>query len=455
MVYPLTRQTFPVQNPDTIADNNFINDITDLLVALEDRIGLTDSSPTAGNIEGRIKHLEGGGRPRLFFTPTTPGGTPILGDLWVKTADEPWLQYYFNGSAWNLMGANAMMIGGKMVDADILPTNNQVPIYNSSVDRIQWATILTNPLQNDGEMIVSGPGGDPGALSPGADYDVLSINPSFHGPQWAPTPKFFDQLFLRQYMDFVLTPAPQLSHTGELRLYASSSPLGLYYSVNGGSYQAIGGGSGGGNLSALLDHMGSMLYSSDGSGTLTELLIGGEGAALVSIGGLPTWRTNAFIPSPTSTTAWSIIYFDGSTWTFLPPGTAGQFLRTQGIASPPAWTDLPSSSPGSGIVPPVGSTAGDILVHNGTDWIRLPAGTAGRFLQTIGTSGIPVWAALPPTLTNPMTTPGDTIYATIGGAPARLAGGVANNDRYMSIVAGVPAWVDSPASAGKTLWMAG
>ena len=39
---------------------------------------------------------------------------------------------------------------------------------------------------------------------------------------------------------------------------------------------------------------------------------------------------------------------------------------------------------------PTGSALGDMLYWNGSDWIRIPAGTAGQFLQ-FSSSSIPVW----------------------------------------------------------------
>ena len=453
MVYPTSLQTFPEQFPTTVADNDFINDITNLLVALENTVGLSGDPPGTGSHESRLKRLEGGGLPRFFFSATTPGGTPQLNDIWINTASEPWIEYYWNGSTWHVMGSDSVFIGSKQFDSTSVPSDNQAPVYKASLDRVQWGNILTNPLSNEGEIIVGGTGGTLTPLAPGNDYDVFTINSSTNLPEWAPTPKYFDQLYLRQYMDFVLHTTPSPSASGELRLYASSSPLGLYYSVNGGSYQAIGGGLG--DLSALLNSTGSMLYASDNSGTLAELGIGGEGAALLAIGGIPTWRTNAFVPVPGATLSWSFLYFDGSTWLPLGPGTDGQFLRTHGTSAAPEWTDLPSSPAGGAITAPVGAGRGAILYHNGTDWTFLAPGTAGRYLQTQGSTADPIWAVLPPSMTNPMTTPGDMIYATIGGAPTRLAFGTANNDKFLSVVGGVPALVDSPASLGKSLWMAG
>ena len=42
----------------------------------------------------------------------------------------------------------------------------------------------------------------------------------------------------------------------------------------------------------------------------------------------------------------------------------------------------------------LGSDAqGDIMYYDGTNWVRLPAGTSGRFLKTNGTNANPSWSA--------------------------------------------------------------
>jgi len=35
----------------------------------------------------------------------------------------------------------------------------------------------------------------------------------------------------------------------------------------------------------------------------------------------------------------SILYFDGTNWVQLSPGTSGQYLKTQGEGNPPVWSD--------------------------------------------------------------------------------------------------------------------
>ena len=61
----------------------------------------------------------------------------------------------------------------------------------------------------------------------------------------------------------------------------------------------------------------------------------------------------------------------------------------------------------------LGSDAqGDVMYYNGTDWVRLSAGTSGQFLKTQGASTNPVWAD-----------DNNTIYAA-SGSLLSLAGGV-------------------------------
>ena len=47
---------------------------------------------------------------------------------------------------------------------------------------------------------------------------------------------------------------------------------------------------------------------------------------------------------------------------------------------------------GTDITSLAGLAQGDILYYNGTDWVRLGAGTSGQFLKTQGTGANPTWA---------------------------------------------------------------
>jgi len=68
---------------------------------------------------------------------------------------------------------------------------------------------------------------------------------------------------------------------------------------------------------------------------------------------------------------------------------------------------------------------GDILYHNGTDWTRLPAGTSGEFLQTLGGGADPQWIGLGASsggasttfkTTSPVSTTSGTYVDALGGS---------------------------------------
>jgi hypothetical protein len=191
---------------------------------------------------------------------------------------------------------------------------------------------------------------------------------------------------------------------------------------------------------ALIDPtttMGDMIYRA--SGGTTRLGIGSAGHVLQVVSGSPAWAAPNFVAIPSGSQQGDVLYFNGTVWTRLGPGTAGQFLKTQGASANPGWFDLPSSPPGSAIASPVGSTTGDVLVHNGTDWVRLPAGTVGQFLKTNGTASAASWAT-PATsgFANPMTAVGQIIVATTGGSAIALSPGA--NGSVLRISGGAPVW---------------
>ena len=85
----------------------------------------------------------------------------------------------------------------------------------------------------------------------------------------------------------------------------------------------------------------------------------------------------------------------------------------------------------------MGSDAqGDILYYNGTDYVRLAAGTNGHYLKTQGSSANPAWAAVDAT---PTTTRGDIIYRG-ASADQRLAKGTSG--QFLKIGANDPEWAD-------------
>jgi hypothetical protein len=193
--------------------------------------------------------------------------------------------------------------------------------------------------------------------------------------------------------------------------------------------------SGGGFTNPMID-AGDMIRGGT-AGAPTRLVIGAAGDVLIVENGIPTWKTSPYIPAPGSPTQGDVIYFNGTTWARLAPGTDGYFLKTHGAGANPEWAAQAANPPGGGIVSPVGAGAGDMLAHNGSDWVLLENGTSGQFLRSNG-AAMPTWGTPASGFTNPMTGIGDVIIGSTGGAAIRLAPG--SNGQVLKLVSGSPAW---------------
>ena len=167
--------------------------------------------------------------------------------------------------------------------------------------------------------------------------------------------------------------------------------------------------------------------------------------------------TNAIIPSLQTpaevsavldilgTAAHGDVLFRGATlWEYLPAGTIGNALITQGAGADPIWgsvsatwldlTDTPNSYVGeTGKIAHVnagetaielesiseildaeaGSTHGQILYRNGTVWTVLAPGTSGYLLQTNGAAANPSWVVAPT---------GTTVFTGLTDTPANYTG---------------------------------
>lgn len=94
----------------------------------------------------------------------------------------------------------------------------------------------------------------------------------------------------------------------------------------------------------------------------------------------------------------NLVYHNGTEWVVLAPGTSGQVLETQGAGANPQWNDV-SGLP-SGV-------QGDVAYHNGTAWVVLNAGTSGQVFTTQGAGANPIWAT---SSSFPSGTQGDVVY---------------------------------------------
>lgn len=81
------------------------------------------------------------------------------------------------------------------------------------------------------------------------------------------------------------------------------------------------------------------------------------------------------------------------------------------------------------------NAAGDLIVRNASDNVRLGIGTTGQVLTVV--AGTAAWAA-GSTLINPMTTAGDVIAGGVSGAPQRVP--IGTTGQVLTVVAGAPVW---------------
>jgi len=131
-----------------------------------------------------------------------------------------------------------------------------------------------------------------------------------------------------------------------------------------------------------------------------------------------------------------ILYGTGTSSNFTAPGTAGQFLRSNG-AGAPTWSDGADVVGGSvvnvtnGSDKILGSTNmtvdvkganGGVLYGTGSSSAFTPAGTAGQVLKSTG-AGAPVWSSPNATLTTNDVVPGAASAVVIGNGTGQVVGG--------------------------------
>ncbi len=92
----------------------------------------------------------------------------------------------------------------------------------------------------------------------------------------------------------------------------------------------------------------------------------------------------ALIDNAIGSTQGNLLYRNGTVWTVLAPGTAGQHLSTGGAAANPAWT--------TSTFPATGGASGNVLISDGTNYIASTSlwpntvGTAGKIVRSNGTT---------------------------------------------------------------------
>lgn len=112
-----------------------------------------------------------------------------------------------------------------------------------------------------------------------------------------------------------------------------------------------------------------------------------DGQGFLTVDTTPATPSNLNIPGQTQG---DILFYDGTKWTRLPAGTSGDFLKTLGAGANPTWAAQSTIATDLSIA---GQAQGDVLYFTGTVWTRLAAGASGTFLKTQGVGANPVWAA--------------------------------------------------------------
>ncbi len=134
---------------------------------------------------------------------------------------------------------------------------------------------------------------------------------------------------------------------------------------------------------------GSGILVGNGSGSISVSLAAiADHTLLANISGgalAPSSTTlTALIDNAIGSTQGDLLYRNGTVWTVLAPGSAGQLLKTGGVAANPAWT--------TATFPATGGAAGNILISDGTNYIASTSlwpntvGNSGKIVRSNGTS---------------------------------------------------------------------
>jgi len=102
-----------------------------------------------------------------------------------------------------------------------------------------------------------------------------------------------------------------------------------------------------------------------------------------------TELSNEKLTAPGSLAAGDLMYYNGTAWVRLPiSGASTGFLLGVSAGNLPEWQ---KTSGRPWLYSPDGAAVGDLMYHNGTDWVRLPVGTTGQRLTVA--AGLPAWAS--------------------------------------------------------------
>lgn len=135
----------------------------------------------------------------------------------------------------------------------------------------------------------------------------------------------------------------------------------------------------------LEDLQSKDIVSADGSITITNGSFGVATDADLSV-------DEQVVLDSISTTQGSILYRNATDWVALTPGTAGYVLTTNGAGANPSWAAGGGGGDIQTLLDGISTTRGVLLYYDGTDWNDLAPGTAGQVLRTGGAGADPYWS---------------------------------------------------------------
>jgi hypothetical protein len=238
---------------------------------------------------------------------------------------------------------------------------------------------------------------------------------------------------------------------------------GMTTSVNNGSvlldvelqylYKAFGAAAVEALLALLSTTQGAIIYRGPAGWTVG---LSGRFLQTQGAGSDPAWADGdadiQALLDNISTTQGTILYYNGTNWVALSPGTSGHFLQTLGAGANPAWASAVGNI--QTLLDVISTTQGTVLYYNGTDWVALSPGTSGQFLKTFGASANPAWATLPSatgwpaghihglTLSNNVADATNDIDITAGEARSSA------NDHDISLASGLTKRLDAAWAVG-------
>jgi hypothetical protein len=148
-----------------------------------------------------------------------------------------------------------------------------------------------------------------------------------------------------------------------------------------------------------LTTFGDLMVGGDG-GKLQRLGIGAAGQSLKVVAGIPNslaWGDDVGIPAPATPAAGDLLIHDGTAWVRLARGANNRALLTR-AGGATEWAQVNTLDIADGAVNGsklgIASQAqGDLLYFNGTIWERIPKGSAAQVLTMNGAATAPEWAA--------------------------------------------------------------